>query len=342
MSKPYLPHVRPVLDGRTPVYLEVGADPTVAPGMQLPPGSVVRFGATYYFKTGPLATDWTLTTNLGGAGFTGLAGVTAPLTGIGTAPSPLAMPAATAGAPGYMTAAQAGFIAAGGLGWKNRTIARAIAKAGIADDRLVVIDYEGGGMNNSATANTSWTAVTIAGGDVNYSNLNADRGALTRFSRLTTTGTVHIQRNCAGLIAGAAATGIRWYFRFRLKMGSLAGMGASAVIGLGASNNFAHTNFIDVGCVAANSTTKWSARLTGTTTLNLISTVNMDATARWIELWCDGTNTFLSVDDETPLSGAYVAFTIPPRPNLCYILDGTAGTREFTIDRGFWSAEESA
>jgi hypothetical protein len=98
----------PVLDGRTPVFLEVGADPTVAPGIQLPPGSVVVDGSTYYLKTGVAATAWTLLSAIGGGGSVS---VTAPITGDGTGGNPLAMAAATAGNAGHMTAAQAALVA---------------------------------------------------------------------------------------------------------------------------------------------------------------------------------------------------------------------------------------
>lgn len=59
---PFLPAgpVSPVLDGRTPIFIELGADPRVAPGFQAPPGSIAAFGSVYLWKVGDAATEWTL------------------------------------------------------------------------------------------------------------------------------------------------------------------------------------------------------------------------------------------------------------------------------------------
>lgn len=277
----------------------------------------------------------------GGGSFAGLTGVTTPLTGIGTAGSPLAMPAATASSPGYMTAAQAAQIA-NAVGWYNRTIAKAMTRAGFAsDEQIAIVSIEGHGFNyNTAGYTDAWFGVTVAGGVPDFVTTN-DRGGLTRFRRSTASGTMHLQRNIGPFMEGGGATGKRWYMRARIRV-TTTGMGAAAIVAFGASNDGAHGSFVDVGVVAANSTTKYSARLTGTTTVNLISTVSFDqVTCRWVELWCDGTNTFLSVEDETPVSGAYVAFTPALKPNACYILDATTGTRDLLIDRAFWAAEQA-
>lgn len=50
----------PILDGRTPVFVQVGADPTAGAGLNLPPGSIALFGSTYYWKSGAGATAWTI------------------------------------------------------------------------------------------------------------------------------------------------------------------------------------------------------------------------------------------------------------------------------------------
>jgi hypothetical protein len=42
----------PLLDGRTPVFIENGADPTIPPGFDAPPASVLKFGTKYYWKRG--------------------------------------------------------------------------------------------------------------------------------------------------------------------------------------------------------------------------------------------------------------------------------------------------
>lgn len=48
----------PWLDGSTPVFVEVGADPSSGSGLDLPPGSVARFGSSWYWKFDTAATDW--------------------------------------------------------------------------------------------------------------------------------------------------------------------------------------------------------------------------------------------------------------------------------------------
>lgn len=95
----------PLRDGRTPLFVEVGADPTVAPGLQLPMGSIAAFGTSYYFKNAAAATGWTLVTNIGSAALT----VDAPLTGAGTPASHLSIPASDDSplVDGYMSGAQA-------------------------------------------------------------------------------------------------------------------------------------------------------------------------------------------------------------------------------------------
>lgn len=69
--------ITPPLDGRTPVFVEVGADPSVSPGVDLPPGSIaLRGGSTYYWKVDTGATDWVTTPFSGGGGGGGITNVT--------------------------------------------------------------------------------------------------------------------------------------------------------------------------------------------------------------------------------------------------------------------------
>lgn len=275
--------------------------------------------------------------------------VTAPIAGAGTAGSPLSLPAATNAAAGHMSAGHVSALealAAGqGLGWVSRYIADAVTKAGISDSTLQYIDQKAGFLTfGSGGTNYDWEAVVVSGGAIDHGvTLSSERGGYWRATRSTTTGTVHYQRRVGSFFEGNGGAGRRWYMRGRVQLQGIIGMGASAIIAFGASNSGAHANFIDVGVVAANSTAKFSARITGTTTVNLISTVNLDTTA-WhdVILWCDGTNTFLSVDSEAAVSGAYVAFTNPLRPNIAYIADGTAGTRELYGQRMLWAVEEDA
>jgi hypothetical protein len=61
------PHVAPGLadlDGLTPVFCEVGVDPRVSPGLDLPVGSRVKFGSVYLAKAGTAATAWVLARNV--------------------------------------------------------------------------------------------------------------------------------------------------------------------------------------------------------------------------------------------------------------------------------------
>jgi hypothetical protein len=46
-------------DGIAPGFIEHGANPTVSPGFQCPVASILKFGSTYYEKTGSSATAWT-------------------------------------------------------------------------------------------------------------------------------------------------------------------------------------------------------------------------------------------------------------------------------------------
>lgn len=48
----------PNLDGVTPIFVMVGADPSVAPGFQAPQGSVANFNGAYYLKNTTAATGW--------------------------------------------------------------------------------------------------------------------------------------------------------------------------------------------------------------------------------------------------------------------------------------------
>jgi hypothetical protein len=50
----------PLFDRVRPVFVEHGVDPTVDPGYDVAMGSLLRFGASYYEKTGPERTDWSL------------------------------------------------------------------------------------------------------------------------------------------------------------------------------------------------------------------------------------------------------------------------------------------
>jgi hypothetical protein len=61
--------VDPPLDGVTPVFGCVGADPTLAPGVNWPPGSLCYYSGNWYWKYGTGLTDWTInpfTTGSGG------------------------------------------------------------------------------------------------------------------------------------------------------------------------------------------------------------------------------------------------------------------------------------
>ena len=278
-----------------------------------------------------------------GGTFDGLSGVSAPLTGEGTGGQPLAIAAATASVPGYMTAAQAAIVGQGGLGWQNRTLARVISKLAIADESINALTIEGGlgSSGTNATIEPGWLAIVTAGGGPNTNSTG--RGAISTISRGVTTGSIHYQRNAGPVFEGGGLAGRKWYLRVRVKYTGMTGFNAAAIYAFGASNSGAHASFIDVGVVAANSITKYSARITGTSTVNLISTVSFDSTTyRWVECWCDGTNTFLSVDDETPVSGAYVAFSAALKANLAYIVDATVGTRDINIDRAMWAVENPA
>lgn len=68
--------VNPPLDGITPVFMLTGADPSLAPGLDLPPGSISRFGADYYWKFGLDPTDWAVNpfSTGGGGGITNVTG----------------------------------------------------------------------------------------------------------------------------------------------------------------------------------------------------------------------------------------------------------------------------
>lgn len=48
----------PLIDGITPVFVESGVSPLVSPGIDLPPGSVIKAGADYFQKVGPGLLDW--------------------------------------------------------------------------------------------------------------------------------------------------------------------------------------------------------------------------------------------------------------------------------------------
>jgi hypothetical protein len=50
----------PVMDGRSPIYVEHGADPREGSGFDAPPFSVLRFGSEYFIKCGYEPTDWDL------------------------------------------------------------------------------------------------------------------------------------------------------------------------------------------------------------------------------------------------------------------------------------------
>lgn len=67
-GNPFMPvgSPTPVLDGIRPVFVEHGANPTVAPGLDLPIKSVCRFGTTYFEKWGPGPTDWAAAAQPGG------------------------------------------------------------------------------------------------------------------------------------------------------------------------------------------------------------------------------------------------------------------------------------
>ena len=58
----------PPLDGKTPVFEEVGADPSAGAGMDRPPGSIAKHGADYYLKFDTGATDWAATPFSSGGG----------------------------------------------------------------------------------------------------------------------------------------------------------------------------------------------------------------------------------------------------------------------------------
>lgn len=68
--------INPPLDGITPVFEQVGADPSLAPGLDRPPGSLARRGALYYWKVDVAATAWITTPFSGGGGGGGITNVT--------------------------------------------------------------------------------------------------------------------------------------------------------------------------------------------------------------------------------------------------------------------------
>lgn len=72
----------PSLDGATPVFEMVGADPSAGAGLDRPPGSIALFATNWYWKFGKLATNWLINPfNSGGGG----GGATVATWAIGTA-----------------------------------------------------------------------------------------------------------------------------------------------------------------------------------------------------------------------------------------------------------------
>jgi hypothetical protein len=55
-------------DGRQPWFQAVGADPRIAPGVDLPPWSVVNWNGSYFYKCGALSTNWDPITCFGSGG----------------------------------------------------------------------------------------------------------------------------------------------------------------------------------------------------------------------------------------------------------------------------------
>lgn len=78
----------------------------------------------------------------------------------------------------------------------------------------------------------------------------------------------------------------------------------------GATGSFALSVYAVCG-YTPGSATHWSAQWhDGINTQNLVSTVALDALFHNFEMWFDGTNVFLSVDGETPITAVATAMTV--------------------------------
>jgi hypothetical protein len=97
-------------DGVTPVFVEVGAAPT-AGNAPYPPGSIVRFGTTYYLQRGTLAAPvWSALSTV----LAGIAGTDYVAPGVTTVGQILAA-VGSAAAPGVQVGTAGGLIDNGGI-----------------------------------------------------------------------------------------------------------------------------------------------------------------------------------------------------------------------------------
>lgn len=186
--------VNPPLDGKTPVFEEVGADPTSGAGLDRPPLSGAKFSTVYYWKYGSGATQWSsLPFALVGALGVSTLGNTAGSTGMITAGSLV-----LAGVSGVSLSQSTG--AGGGTISIIASAENGVAFAAGTQTALTgtaVLSASNGltfGMSNSSivTASHDGLRSILAGGDtfsatsVSLGNSNGvSFGGLTIFSRIT-------------------------------------------------------------------------------------------------------------------------------------------------------------
>lgn len=121
-------------------------------------------------------------------------------------------------------------------------------------------------------------------------------------------------------------------------------MGADTIVAHGCQHyTGGRTNCVDLGIEAVGSATKWVCHIIDSTSeTRIVSAVNIDTAWHNMVAWCDGSNTYFSVDGETPVAlGRVTNFAVAQSPVLHYIT-GAGGTLTHRIDAYLHASERSA
>lgn len=210
-------------DGVRPLFTEVGAAPTPT-NCVLPPGSIVRFGTTYYLQRGTLTVPaWSVISTLVAqdlSALTGIAKLTAGVFSAATADTDYSRPI---GPPGVYRARALSFL----------SLAASDATVGEFFDDFVVL--------GNAAAIYNWTPGVAGSGSVSCLTAAVGGGQPT----LSTGATGGSARDCNGSIGVVAnvSTG-KAYVAFRFKIGTA--VDAAALLGAG-FDNAADNKTIQVG-----------------------------------------------------------------------------------------------
>jgi hypothetical protein len=249
-------------DGVHPVFVEVGAVPT-AGNAPYPPGSIARFGTTYYLQRGTLAAPvWSALSSVVAqdlSALTGLAKLTA----------------------GVFSAGAAGVDYAVPDGVRGLYLPIGLALATLSNDANLSVFFDDFLLAASTSSPAPWLFGNGGSGAIATNAVGTLGGGWWRLNTGATASSSAIIRSTSGLIGPPGTK--KWWAAWRFAMNTAITAQTIAYAGL---LNLAFNKTIGIGVFGAASTVNFQLQYDGNETGSFVSTgVAIDTSVHLVEMW---------------------------------------------------------